>query len=159
MKVITRVFLFITITLNIFAQTGTLKGKVVDKETGEPLIGANVIIKEAEFRASSDIEGNYKIYNILPGTYLITVSYIGYKTIQIDNARIVAYESKLNFELENGDPSEIISHPRYIPENLTNSFIIPVRSLDLSIKGFYFESFKDKLKIHPLQMDSIKQIK
>ncbi len=156
MKASTSLFLFIIFTLNIFAQTGTLKGKVVDKETGEPLIGANVILRGTEYRATSDIEGNYKISNILPGSYLLNISYLGYKTITIDNARIIANECKLNFELEYGDPSEIIYYPRYIPENKTNSFIIPVRPLSLPLKGFYFESYKDKLKSHPLRMDSIK---
>lgn len=156
MKVSASLFLFIIVTLNIFAQTGTLKGKVIDKESGEPLIGANIIIKELNIGAATNVDGNYIIYNISPGTYLINVSYIGYKTIEIDNARIVAFESKLNFELEYGDQNEIVSHPRYIPENKSNAFIIPVRPLILPIKGFYFESYKDKLKTHPLQMDSIK---
>lgn len=156
MKVFILLNIFVLSCLSVSAQTGTLSGKVVDKVTGEPLIGANVIIKELNIGAATDVDGSYKISYISPGSYLIKVSYIGYKTFQIDNARIVAYECQLNFELENGDPNDIILHKKYIPKNLTNAFIIPVRPFDLPIKGIYYESIIEKIKTHPLQIDSIK---
>jgi len=75
---------------NMYAgETGKIAGKVVDKETGEPLIGANVIVfskliegKEVKlnfpFGAAVDIDGEYYILNLPPGYYNIKVSYIGY---------------------------------------------------------------------------------
>ena len=61
-----------------YAQT-SLEGKVTDKETGEELIGANIVLeKNGTFASgsSTDFDGNYSI-NIDPGTYDITFSYIG----------------------------------------------------------------------------------
>src|SRR5687768_10602551 len=63
----------------VFAQDkATLYGKVTDKETGEALVGANVIIKGTSMGKTADLDGNYRIENIKPGEYSIEVSYIGY---------------------------------------------------------------------------------
>ena len=39
--------------------TGKLAGKVTVKDTGEPMIGANVLINETDLGAATDAEGNY----------------------------------------------------------------------------------------------------
>ena len=39
--------------------TGKLAGTVTDKKTGEPLIGANVIIEKVLLGAATDINGSY----------------------------------------------------------------------------------------------------
>src|SRR5699024_11084267 len=57
---------------------GKIAGTVVDAETGEPVIGANVAITGTTRGASTDLDGNYTIRNVAPGTYSITVSYISY---------------------------------------------------------------------------------
>jgi TonB-linked SusC/RagA family outer membrane protein len=58
---------------------GTITGTVVDAETNEPLPGANVLLNETNQGASADIKGNFKINNVTPGSYTLTVSFIGYK--------------------------------------------------------------------------------
>ena len=61
-----------------YAQT-SLSGKITDKDTGEELIGANIVMeKNGSFAAgsSTDFDGNYSI-SVDPGTYDITFSYIG----------------------------------------------------------------------------------
>jgi len=78
--------LLIAITLSVilacgaFAQTATLNGKLVDQETGEELIGANVLLIGTSLGAASDLDGKYTIRNIAPGTYDIRFSYVGYTT-------------------------------------------------------------------------------
>ena len=62
-----------------FAQkTATLKGKLVDGTTKEPLIGATVLIVGTYNGASVDLDGNFIIKNIKPGDYSIKFTYIGY---------------------------------------------------------------------------------
>lgn len=63
--------------------TGTITGKVVDSETGEPVIGANVSITGTTQGAATDLDGNYTIQSVDPGIYSISISYISYskKTI------------------------------------------------------------------------------
>ena len=57
----------------------TLKGKVTDKSTGEPLIGAGVYIKSLQKGTTSDNQGRYQL-DLKSGTYEISVEYLGYET-------------------------------------------------------------------------------
>src|SRR3989339_958657 len=61
-------------------ETGTVKGKITDTSTKEPLVGATVVLKGTTIGSSTDIKGNYTIEFIKPGKYTIAVSYIGYST-------------------------------------------------------------------------------
>lgn len=76
-----------------------IKGLVVDKRTGEPLVGANVIIEGTTIGAASDVDGYFVIDYDVQGEFTVLVSYIGYKTVErtftaTDNL------SNLVFELE-----------------------------------------------------------
>ena len=68
--------------------TGKLSGKIIDKETGEPLIGANIMIEGTVLGAATDVEGNYFILQIPPGTYKVRFSMIGYQTLVMDDVRL-----------------------------------------------------------------------
>ena len=57
--------------------TGKLAGKVTDAVTGEPLLGANIVLQGTSFGAASDINGNYTVLNIPPGNYTVKVTYLG----------------------------------------------------------------------------------
>ncbi len=62
------------------SQTGTLRGKVKDLETGETLPGASVLIVGTYKVATSDFDGNYAIKDIKPGDYSIKIQSMGYGT-------------------------------------------------------------------------------
>lgn len=64
---------------SIYAQN-TLKGSVVDKNTAEPLIFANIYIPQLEKGATTDFDGNFTLTNIPNGSFPIVVSIIGYET-------------------------------------------------------------------------------
>jgi outer membrane receptor protein involved in Fe transport len=72
------------------AQTGKLSGSITDESTGEPLIGANVIIEGTNMGAASDIEGFYSVLNLRPGSYSVRYQYIGYNTKIVSEVRISA---------------------------------------------------------------------
>ena len=74
------------------AQTGTLAGTVVDAETGDPLISANVYIAAAERGAATDLDGNYRLANLAAGTYTVRVSYTGYTTQNVTDVVVTAGE-------------------------------------------------------------------
>lgn len=61
-------------------QQATCKGVVVDSK-GEPIIGASVtaVVNGQKKGAISDLDGNFEIAGIRPGTTL-TITYVGYKT-------------------------------------------------------------------------------
>lgn len=74
--------------LLVFSQApGTLKGKVVDKETKDPIPFANIIIEAGGAQqggATSDIDGNYIIKPIAPGKYTIRATYVGYNPVEVN---------------------------------------------------------------------------
>lgn len=61
-------------------QAVTVKGTVVDA-SGEPVIGASVLMKGTTTGTITDIDGNFSLANVKPG--ILVVSYIGYKTQEI----------------------------------------------------------------------------
>src|SRR5664280_463299 len=69
--------------------TGKLVGKVIDKNTSEPLIGANIIIQGTALGSVADHDGRFIIINIPPGVYNVKVSFIGYETISFENVKII----------------------------------------------------------------------
>lgn len=90
------------------AGTGKIRGKVVDKSSKEPLIGATVSILETSLGAPTDVEGNYVILNVPTGTYSVRASYVGYQAITITEARVNSdLTTEMNFEL----PGEGVTVP------------------------------------------------
>lgn len=59
----------------------------MDRETGEEIIGANVIIEGTVTGACTDIYGKFE-FNADPGTYTIVVSYIGYQAFRITDLQV-----------------------------------------------------------------------
>lgn len=66
----------------LYGQEGTIRGKIIDAETGKFLIGATVVITGTTNGTITDFDGNYSLNNLEPGTYDITVSYVSYETQQ-----------------------------------------------------------------------------
>lgn len=87
------------------AQT-SIGGKVTDVDTGEELIGANVILYKGGVYVtgiSTDFDGNYKT-TVDPGTFDVEVSYIGYPTNKITGVVVKAGQNnKLDVQLGGGD--------------------------------------------------------
>lgn len=77
---------FLAANVFVFAQSGALKGKVIDKATKEPIPFTNVIVEMGGTQAggtTSDIDGNFTIKPLTPGKYDIKASSIGYKPMLI----------------------------------------------------------------------------
>lgn len=82
------------------AQSGKLRGQITDQETGEALVGANVIVVGTSYGAATDVNGEYIILNLVAGTYEVKASYIGYQAKAISNVRINAdLTTGLDFQL------------------------------------------------------------
>ena len=74
--------------VNSFAQNGKLAGQLLDKNTGESIIGAVVRIDGTQLATVTDIEGRYLIANIPVGIYSVTVNFIGYRPQQLTGVDI-----------------------------------------------------------------------
>jgi iron complex outermembrane receptor protein len=81
--------------LQVSAQQLTVKGKVTDASTNEPLIGVNVLLKGTQQGAITDADGKYSL-NVPSGDAVLVVSYIGYATKEVP----VAGQTVLDVQLE-----------------------------------------------------------
>jgi outer membrane receptor protein involved in Fe transport len=70
--------------------TGKIVGKVVDKTSGEPLIGATVTLDRLRLGSATDINGEYMILNVPVGTYKFTARFIGYRDMVVKDVRVNA---------------------------------------------------------------------
>ncbi len=76
------------------AEAGAIAGVVVDGETGETLIGANVVLDDTTtagggvIGATTDLDGRFEIDGLAPGTYDVRISYIGYQTKTVQGVAV-----------------------------------------------------------------------
>lgn len=85
----------------IAGNTGKISGTVTDKRTGKPLMGANIMIQETIYGASTDEKGNYFVLQIPQGRYNVMCSYIGYQTVIVEHVDVsVDLTTRVNIELE-----------------------------------------------------------
>jgi hypothetical protein len=61
------------------AGTGSITGYVIDKATGEAIVGANIILGGTNFGSATDVNGKFYIANVPVKQYNLTASYIGYQ--------------------------------------------------------------------------------
>lgn len=92
-----KIFLIVSLlsTFIFGGTTGKLSGVIKDAETGEPLVGANVMIEGTSFGAATNVKGEYVILNIPPGRYNVKISYIGYETVLMQNVTIIVDQTTL----------------------------------------------------------------
>ena len=65
------------------AAVGQIKGTITDKETGEVVIGASVMVVGTTFGAMTDFEGKYIIRRLQPGTYTIKISHLDFNIVEV----------------------------------------------------------------------------
>ena len=101
-----RILFFLITTMvisqSLMAQKATLKGVVRDGVSNEELIGATVMIIEANMGEVTDIDGKYRINSIRSGDYTIAVSYLGYQSdtllIRLEEGQVLEQNVFLNYE-------------------------------------------------------------
>ena len=85
MKKYILVFLVLIPLFSIAQTTGSIVGKLIDKEyNDEPLAFANVLIKGTTTGTISDIDGLYSFEDLAPGPYVLVFSFVGYETQEIN---------------------------------------------------------------------------
>ncbi|MBK8500378.1 MAG: TonB-dependent receptor [Flavobacteriales bacterium] len=66
----------------LLAQTGTIRGFVYDKATGEPIIFTNVVLKGTTTGAATDVNGYFSITKVPVGQHTLLVSFLGYSNLE-----------------------------------------------------------------------------
>jgi len=122
-----KILLLILFTCSFtFSQNGRISGKVTDQKTGEPLIGANIIIVGTSLGAATSINGEYLITNVSAGSYSVRASYIGYQDVTVNNLIVsTGLTTNFNFELQSTEFSTseivIVSERPLIEKSSTNA--------------------------------------
>ena len=103
-KIISKIILFcFAAQISLAGTTGKLVGRVTSKVTGEPLIGANVILEGIGMGTATDIEGRYVILQIPPKKYDIRYTMIGYQDVIMRDVRVfVDLTTTIDAELNEG---------------------------------------------------------
>ena len=92
-------FLLFFLSPSVYAQSNHyIRGRITDNRSA-PLFGANVILTNTYQGAMADSLGNYRIDNIEPGKYTIMVTYIGYKSQEIE-LYISEYEAESEEDMD-----------------------------------------------------------
>jgi outer membrane receptor protein involved in Fe transport len=111
------VFLFfISLSLGSFSaasfaqESAKLIGKVTDKDTGEELIGASVVVVGTSVGAKTNIDGEFTI-NAKVGKVDLRVSYVGYQTRTVKAVVVVAGKTNradIQLKTEAAESEEIV---------------------------------------------------
>jgi len=134
-------FLFVSLSMMAQAQsTGVIAGKIIDKETQEPVSQANVrILKQGDSTfvtgKASDEEGVFTI-PVRYGSYIVQISYVGYNDVY-QNVQVTS--SRPNVQLGN-----IILNNDNI---LLSEAVITAKAPEIVVKGDTLEYNADSYKV------------
>ncbi|MFC1500809.1 carboxypeptidase-like regulatory domain-containing protein, partial [Candidatus Zixiibacteriota bacterium] len=98
----------VALTSTAWAQgtSGTIRGKVTDGTTGDPLAAVNVFVLETDGTATTmgaftNADGDYVIINVPPGRYMVRATMVGYKTTEVPELLVtVGVSTSQMFQLE-----------------------------------------------------------
>lgn len=103
MRFLTFILLYFFFCHQVYAQTGTIRGQILDDKTGEPLIGATAQLEGTSIGAAADLDGKFSISNIQPGIYNLIFSFVSYQSktisqIVVKSGEVTVQNIRLNDE-------------------------------------------------------------
>ncbi|MCF7740182.1 MAG: TonB-dependent receptor [Candidatus Marinimicrobia bacterium] len=138
-------FLFLIPFLLSAGTTGKIAGRVVDKQTGEPLPGVNILLEDTQMGTATDKNGEYFIINVPVGTYTLRAQMIGYAPYRVKNVQVmVDLTTQIDIEMASadiqGEAVEVIAKRPIVQKDVTSGQSI-VSSQE--IESMPVESFTD----------------
>ncbi len=80
--------------------SGKISGRVVELDSGQPMVGATIYIEEAGIGAVAAQDGSYTIINVPPGLYTVRASMVGFGTVRKAEVRVsIDRTTRVDFEL------------------------------------------------------------
>lgn len=74
--------------------TAAISGTVIDKASGENLAGVAIKVEGTDIVRYSDLDGNFTIKQLKPGSYNLVLSYISYSNSFVENITLKPGDSK-----------------------------------------------------------------
>lgn len=99
-------------------QTTKIKGVLLDATTGEPLIGASIVVKGTSNGTITNIDGEYELSAPVGAT--LTISFIGYKSIEVKAAANMG-RIQLAEDTETLDEVVVVGYSTQRKESLTGA--------------------------------------
>lgn len=104
MKVLPETFLIIILFSSTVGWTqSTLTGVVTDSKTNEPLVGAHVRLSSSGKISLTNGQGRYTFLNVIPGDFMLEVTYIGYTSLTKEVAVGSEKVKAVNIPMEAGE--------------------------------------------------------
>ena len=70
--------------LAVSQATGSIYGRITDgNDAGEPLLFANVSLKDTKIAVHTNFHGNFEITGVAPGSYNLQINYLGYEPKEV----------------------------------------------------------------------------
>jgi len=88
-KYLLKFIVSLCIAYSAAAQTGEIRGIIIEKSTGEAITGAGVTIESLSSVTSSDLNGNYSLH-VASGLYTVRFSFISYQTVEVSGVIVEA---------------------------------------------------------------------
>lgn len=84
-------FLVFISVFSLNAQSGLIRGVIIDNEFQDPVPFTNITVKEVGTGTTSDFDGNYEI-ELSEGVYTLMFSFMGYETLEISDVKVSSQE-------------------------------------------------------------------
>ncbi|MBP1691948.1 MAG: Outer rane receptor protein, partial [Bacteroidetes bacterium] len=95
--------------------TGKISGKVTD-EKRQPAVGANVLVEGTTLGGAADLDGEYFIINVPPGTYTLRAGAVGFASYRVSNVQVTpGLTAKVDIVLRSADvqlSEVVVEHER-----------------------------------------------
>lgn len=83
--------LLLSISFNVSAQTGAIRGRVIDNVTEQPIQGVSVVfVGDSSIATVTDNNGQYKLKNLPVGRVNLRMNFIGYETLVLSDISIMS---------------------------------------------------------------------
>jgi TonB-dependent receptor len=120
--------------LKAFSQNGNISGKIIDKITGEEIIGAVVKIEGTNTATTTDLSGNYNL-KVPAGNHTIACNFISYRKIIVNNVAVKEGEIiTLDFTLEsdNVEIKEVVIEA--VQQRNTDASLISIQKKSFAVQ-------------------------
>lgn len=131
------------------AQYGKITGTITDALTGEALPGVNVIIDGTTQGTATDLDGEYFIVGVRPGSYTLVISYIGFETVRVQDVRVqidltTEIDVQLKEEVIEGQEVVVVAERPLVQKDLTATTAVVTGE---KIRSLPLENFSDVVNL------------
>ncbi len=106
--------------------TGKIAGTITNAESGEKLVGVNVVVEGTTIGAATNLNGYFVILNVPPGSYNVRATYIGYTAQRVTNVTVkIDLTAEVNIQLKSealtGEEVVVVAERPVVQKDISSS--------------------------------------